>query len=206
VRCEQSAALVSSTNHPITATFVNPCASNPCYAGSTCLYSMGPNPTFICYCAPGLTGSLCNVLISNSLATNFAPTIPTTTTTTTTTTPNPCLSPYTCVNGGTCVAINQTSVQPPYACLCPPAYTGFRCDIPVVITTTTTTTTTTATPTTTTTTVKYNPCFSGPCQYGTCLPISNTGGFVCVCYPSYTGLYCQNQMTTSTTTRCHFCR
>lgn len=162
--------------------FINPCASNPCAYGSTCLYSSGTTSTFACYCAAGYQGTLCNVPIVFTTTNSY------------TTTVSACNSPYACLNGGTCVPVKQPNVNPPYACVCLSGYTGLRCE-----TVTVSSATVSYTPPTTT---QFNPCASNPCLYGTCLPITNTITYVCVCSPNYTGFNCQQQISaTSTTTR-----
>ena len=143
----------------------NPCSSNPCSSGSTCIANtQSPNyPSYFCLCSPNYTGTLCNLLVSPQTTRPVAAATP--------------CSSSPCQNSGTCLPITQTSyTASSFVCLCPPNYTGLTCNqlAQAVLPSATV-------------------CSSNPCQYGgTCLPITSPtqNTFVCICPPSYTGLTC----------------
>ena len=75
---------------------------------------------------------------------------------------DPCAS-QPCTNGGSCVRDNAG-----FRCVCPPGYSGARCEI-------------------------RDACQSNPCMNGaTCRP-SGSGGYQCVCPPGYSGPRCETR-------------
>ena len=72
---------------------------------------------------------------------------------------DPCAS-QPCMNGGTCLPVNGG-----YQCMCPPGYSGMRCEIRDAC--------------------QSNPCMNG----GTCQPVN--GGYQCMCPPGYSGMRCE---------------
>jgi len=69
-----------------------------------------------------------------------------------------------CMNGGTC---QRTNSNVGYQCICPPGYSGSRCEIRDACT--------------------PNPCMNG----GNCQPTNGNIGYQCVCPPGYSGLRCE---------------
>ncbi|ETE60296.1 Neurogenic locus notch-like protein 4, partial [Ophiophagus hannah] len=82
--------------------------------------------------------------------------------------PDPC-TPLLCQNGGSCSSrALPPSTAPEYVCVCPPGFTGEKCQG-----------------------VVGDPCFPSPCQHGgTCQRISGKE-HQCQCLPGWTGKNCQ---------------
>jgi Notch-like protein len=171
---------------------INPCSSNPCKLGSTCLPSP-QNTAFTCLCVPNYTGVTCNIQVAAQVTipppivtyTTPSTTTPTTTTTTTTTSPyytlaNGCYSGP-CMNSGTCV-----SSQFGYLCNCPPGYMGLRCEQRKSIDL-----------------CMVNSCYNG----GTCTTLSNNLAdqytVICYCPPGYTGSRCQTPVASLPVCQCY---
>jgi hypothetical protein len=74
---------------------------------------------------------------------------------------DPCLS-QPCMNQGSCVRDNGG-----FRCVCPPGYSGSRCEIRDACT--------------------PNPCMNG----GTCQPINGNVGYRCICPSGYSGSRCE---------------
>ncbi len=72
---------------------------------------------------------------------------------------DPCSS-QPCLYGGTCIKIPAANVVPPFACVCPNGRTGLQCEILQTIN-------------------PPNGCNSNPCNFGSCLPNAQTGGYTC---------------------------
>ena len=161
----------------------NPCLSNNCAQTNQCKNG-GWWQNGYCLCPMKYTGKFCEILVQqqNLCQNNLCPT-----------NQDICaINP--CQNGGTCLPIKDPNVNPPFACVCPIAYSGPTCNI--LLATTTTTTKPTPPP---------NPCANNPCQNGRCIPITQPSSvqYVCVCYPNYSGINCNQYsppITTTTTT------
>ena len=88
-----------------------------------------------------------------------------------------------CVNGGTCAFYTQFNI---YTCICPPNYSGNRCETLVTSSNTLSTTTSTTGAVT-----NSNPCLSNPCiNGGTCLSSQFNNYYICNCPAGYTGTIC----------------
>jgi hypothetical protein len=74
---------------------------------------------------------------------------------------DPCASQL-CMNQGTCMQDNGG-----FRCVCPPGYSGIRCEIRDAC--------------------QSNPCMNG----GTCRPINGNGGYQCVCPSGFSGPRCE---------------
>ena len=117
-RCEIYAVITTTQNYH------NPCQPNPCQYGGQCINQQ--QSQYVCSCRPQYTGSTCGKRIdSPSLIEDYLNSIPAKQYQ-----PNPC-SASPCQSGSTCININQPNVNPPYACVCPPNFTGPRCDQPL---------------------------------------------------------------------------
>ncbi len=80
---------------------------------------------------------------------------------------DPCAS-QPCMNQGTCMRDNGG-----YRCVCPPGYSGSRCEI-------------------------RDACQSNPCTNGgTCQSINSNVGYQCICPPGFSGQRCENSMHTA---------
>ena len=77
---------------------------------------------------------------------------------------DPCLS-QPCMNQGTCIRQNGG-----FRCVCPPGYTGSRCEIRDAC--------------------QSNPCMNG----GTCQPINGNGAYQCICPSGFSGPRCEISM------------
>ncbi len=77
---------------------------------------------------------------------------------------DPCAS-QPCVNQGTCLPQNGG-----FRCVCPPGFTGTRCEIRDAC--------------------QSNPCLNG----GTCQPINGNGGYQCICPAGFSGPRCETSM------------
>ena len=113
---------------------------------------------FTCQCTPGYTGQRCeDRTFSLSVSTNHFP-------------PShlfiqgsdPCAS-QPCMNQGTCMRDNGG-----FRCVCPPGYTGQRCEI-------------------------RDACQSNPCMNGGTCQTVNGNGYQCICPSGYTGPRCENR-------------
>ena len=83
-----------------------------------------------------------------------------------------------CLNGGTC-RDSYTSAGATYICICPPLYTGTRCEQPI------------------------NPCGSNPCIHGTCTLTSTTvPSYSCQCITGYTGQNCDTPLNQCSPSPC----
>jgi hypothetical protein len=134
----------------------DPCADNPCVNGASCL----PNSFggFTCQCLPGFSGQRCedrkNITILNyCMFQSFL-------------LGDPCAS-QPCMNQGTCTRENGG-----FRCVCPPGYSGSRCEIRDAC--------------------QSNPCMNG----GTCQSINGNGGYRCVCPSGFTGPRCETRELT----------
>ena len=171
--CDQSVA--ATTVRPATTAInpFNPCSSSPCLMGGTCIPipQTNINPPYACVCQPAYTGTRCELLSALN---------PTSTAASVTTTRNYC-SPNPCSSGSTCISIHEPNVQPPYACICPPNFTGLTCSTPI--------------------NANPNACASSPCiNGGTCRSISDPNvqpPFACICPPAYSGLRCETFISQS---------
>jgi hypothetical protein len=74
---------------------------------------------------------------------------------------DPCAS-QPCMNQGTCLPQNGG-----FRCVCPPGFTGTRCEIRDAC--------------------QSNPCLNG----GTCQPINGNGGYQCLCPAGFSGVRCE---------------
>eukprot|EP00117_Sycon_ciliatum_P048509 scpid7645/ scgid34528/ Neurogenic locus Notch protein; Processed neurogenic locus Notch protein len=125
---------------------VDECSTTPCKHSSVCSNTVG---SYTCACLAGTTGDDCAVDV------------------------NECSSSP-CLNGGTCQQRNWTvSITSTYHCLCPPQYTGTRCetlwdDCYVDAT--------------------HTHCLNG----GTCH--DQVGTFRCSCPAGYTGVHCETDV------------
>lgn len=182
----------------------NPCSSNPCSGGATCVSSSG---TFFCACPTGRTGTLCESHVGPCQCQNGG----TCTSTGTNSFSCTCSSAYggnlcqyplssinqfcikePCKNNGTCLVTSSTSGY----CLCPTNYAGTYCEIysPTTSVTTSTTTTTSAP------SVNKCPSTATICQNGgTCFIVNGTS-ITCQCPVGFTGTYCESFTATATTT------
>ena len=115
---------------------INKCASDPCSNGGTCIDGLH---SFTCLCPAWYSGSTCSERI------------------------DPCSSPSTCANNGTCHT--DLDVKPyGHACQCSSGFTGSMCEVNV------------------------DDCVSQPCLRGRC--IDQINGFTCQCYPGHEGVFC----------------
>ncbi|CAF1007907.1 unnamed protein product [Brachionus calyciflorus] len=169
----------TTTTTTTTRSAPNPCLSNPCAQGSTCLYNIQNvnSPIFMCICPPNMQGKLCNEP------------------------KNPCPSNTCgqtnnqCQNGGT--------YRNGY-CVCPVQYTGSKCEIlvqqnpcqnPSIC----------GGGNNNNNQQNNQVCSNNPCQNGgTCIPINNQNAnppFACVCNKAFTGLRCEIFLAGTTTVR-----
>jgi hypothetical protein len=161
---------VTTTAGTVTTTLVpssgeTPCPTNPCLNGAACYLLAGGG--FICTCAAGYTGLLCDVQavsIQNQCQSNL------------------------CQNGATCVG---TPYFDTYVCFCTPQWAGDFCDYPVDATGVTTTAGTVAT--TSAPSSSETPCPTNPCLNGAACYLLAGAGFVCTCAAGYTGPLCDVQ-------------
>jgi hypothetical protein len=138
----------------------NPCLSNPCQNGGSCINQYNGQCT--CQCPQCYSGQYCQVynpccnvhcqnggtpLNTNGMCQCVCPSGYTGQYCQTKIQTNPCAS-NPCQNGGVCI----TGYNNQCTCQCPPSFTGQFCQSPVVIITTTQS--------------YYNPCASNPCQNG----------------------------------------
>ena len=79
---------------------------------------------------------------------------------------DPCAS-QPCLNQGTCMRENGG-----FRCVCPPGYSGSRCEIRDAC--------------------QSNPCMNG----GTCRPINGNGGYQCTCPTGFSGPRCETSTLT----------
>ncbi|UJR31039.1 hypothetical protein I4U23_018549 [Adineta vaga] len=90
-----------------------------------------------------------------------------------------------CANGGICVPA-QGTLNIVFECVCTPGWTGELCDYPDSNNGTTPTGNTTC---------STNPCLNG----GTCVSLTASGGFRCVCPAGVTGIICEASAGVTTT-------
>jgi hypothetical protein len=105
-------------------------------SNATCIDGLN---SFICLCPPWYSGLTCSEQI------------------------NPCLSPTTCANNGTCL-VNYDVKPYGYTCQCLPGFTGDMCEIDI------------------------DDCITQPCRRGQC--IDRVNGFICSCYSGSDGVLC----------------
>jgi hypothetical protein len=74
---------------------------------------------------------------------------------------DPCAS-QPCMNQGICMSENGV-----FCCVCPPGYSGSRCEIRDAC--------------------QNNPCMNG----GTCQSINENGGYQCICPSGFSGAHCE---------------
>ncbi|RMZ96451.1 neurogenic locus notch -like protein [Brachionus plicatilis] len=153
-RCEICLTVTTPAPSP-----VSPCSNQQyCLNGGTCR-ATNYSPYAICICPPNYTGTKCEICIAAPV------TVPATTKST-------CQTQVFCLNGGTCRPTNYS----PYAmCICPPNYTGSRCEICV------------SSPVTSSPGCLANYCLNG----GTCESISMDPYVSCRCPPNFTGTRCE---------------
>ncbi|CAF0943117.1 unnamed protein product [Brachionus calyciflorus] len=144
---------------------VSPCLTQQyCLNGGTCR-ATNYSPYAICICSPNYTGSKCEIYIAPPVTMPTPPPTPV----------SPCQTSQYCLNGGSCRATNYS----PYAiCICPPNFTGVRCEICI------------SAPAPATPAPVIPTCSSSNCQNGgTCQ--SNNPYTYCSCPPNYTGSRCE---------------
>ncbi|XP_013416828.1 uncharacterized protein LOC106178257 [Lingula anatina] len=118
----------------------NDCKNEPCSRGAQCINLPSG---FRCICPDGYTGTLCETVGDG------------------------CHN-VTCLNGGTCTSLQNSSSQ--YSCLCKRGYSGERCQ------------------------VKENACSSHPCQNNATCTSNETGIFHCICASFTSGIFCENDL------------
>ena len=169
----------------------NPCASNPCTNGGSCVQLFDNPERHRCYCPPGFTGLNCesdinecemepcgnrlgvrcentigsfNCHCPDGLSGQFC----------SETMVFNCSAFQPCSNGGTCVGKLGG-----YECICPNGFDGNNCE------------------------QNINECEPNPCRNsGTCLDL--VGNFQCLCASSFTGPRCESTIDECATTR-DFC-